>query len=111
MTLTEKVLYLYDHGLNNLKALSEVTEVSKQTVRRILITNGRWSSDTSAEVEKLYSNGLTPHEIAELLGISYKMVVAYLPYPRGPRRDWPDTLNAQRIRATRAKKKKRQDDA
>lgn len=111
MTLTEKVLYLYDHGVDSLKALSKICEISTQTVRRILITNGRWSSETSAEVERLRSDGLTAVEIAKRLGVSYKMVTAYLPYPKGPRRDWPDTLNAQRIRATRAKKKKRQDDA
>jgi hypothetical protein len=91
MTLTEKVLHLYDHGVDSLNALAKATEISKQTVRRILITNGRWTSDTS--------------EISERVGISYKMVIAYLPYPKGPRKDWPDTLNAQRIRATREKKK------
>lgn len=111
MTLTERVLLLYDHGVDSLNALAKATEISKQTVRRILITNGRWTSDTSAEVGKLYSHGLTPSEISEKVGISYKMVMAYLPYPKGPRKDWPDTPNAQRIRATREKKKKHQDNA
>lgn len=110
MTLTERVLHLYDHGADSLNALAKATEISKQTVRRILITNGRWVSDTSEEVGKLYANGLTPGEISEKVGISYKMVMAYLPYPKGPRKDWPDTLNAQRIRATRAKKRKCEED-
>lgn len=108
MTLTERVLHLYDHGVDSLNVLAKATEISKQTVRRILITNGRWTSDTSEEIGKLYAHGLTPSEISEKVGISYKMVMAYLPYPKGPRKDWPDTLNAQRIRATREKKKKHQ---
>lgn len=108
MTLTERVLHLYDHGVDSLNALAKATEISKQTVRRILITNGRWTSDTSEEIRKLYAHGLTPSEISERVGISYKMVIAYLPYPKGPRKDWPDTLNAQRIRATREKKKRQE---
>lgn len=111
MTLTKRVLYLYDNGVDSLNALAKTAEISKQTARRILITNGRWTSDTSEEVGKLYAHGLTPSEISERVGISYKMVMAYLPYPKGPRKDWPDTPNAQRIRATREKKKKHQDNA
>lgn len=106
MTLTERVLHLYDHGVDSLNALAKAAEISKQTVRRILITNGRWTSDASEKIGKLYAHGLTPSEISERVGISYKMVIAYLPYPKGPRKDWPDTLNAQRIRATREKKKR-----
>lgn len=105
MTLTEKVLYLYDHGFDSLKPLSKISEVSVQTVRRILITNGRWVSEVSAEIGRLHSDGLSASEIADELGLSYSTVVSYLPYPKGPRAEWPDTINAQRIRKTREKKK------
>lgn len=84
MTLTERVLYLYDHGLDSSIALSEEIGVSKRVIRRILVVNGRWSSETSAEDEKLYSNG-----------------------PRVDCADWADTLNARRIRAIIAKREKK----
>ena len=52
----------------------------------------------------------TPQDIAEMLGITYGAVVASMPYPHGPRADWPVSRNALAIRKTRARKAGKGDD-
>ena len=52
-------------------------------VRRVLITEGLWSSRTSEEIGALWAKGLTVSEIAERLCLSEKNVQSYLPYTRG----------------------------
>ena len=52
-------------------------------VRKVLITEGLWESETSRNVGKLYHAGKTTKEIAEELCISEKNVQSYLPYSRG----------------------------
>jgi len=57
--------------------------LSAVKVRRVLITEGLWSSKTSIEIGKLSSKGLGPSEIAKELGITEKNVNAYIPYSKG----------------------------
>lgn len=52
-------------------------------VRRVLITEELWESNTSRQIGNLFSNGKTVPEIAKQLFISEKNVQSYLPYTRG----------------------------
>lgn len=52
-------------------------------VRRVLITEGLWSSRTSEAIGFLWEQGLTVLEIAEELCLSEKNIQSYLPYTRG----------------------------
>ncbi len=52
-------------------------------VRRVLITEGLWSSRTSEEIGALWEQGLTVLDIAKELCLSEKNVQSYLPYTRG----------------------------
>ena len=52
-------------------------------VRRVLITEGLWSSRTSIAVGELHRQGKTTAEIAEQLHMSEKDVQSYQPYERG----------------------------
>lgn len=52
-------------------------------VRRVLITEGLWSSRTSEEIGALWEKGMTVPEIAEALCLSEKNIQSYLPYTRG----------------------------
>ncbi|MDO4474925.1 MAG: hypothetical protein Q4B75_09795 [Eubacteriales bacterium] len=57
--------------------------MSTVKVRKILITEGLWESDTSIKIGELLKRGLTTEEIANTLYMSVKNVQAYMPYERG----------------------------
>ncbi|WP_367567943.1 hypothetical protein [Lacrimispora sp.] len=52
-------------------------------VRRVLITEDLWKSNTSQKVGQLYKKGVAVAEIAKVLFMSEKNVQSYLPYTRG----------------------------
>ena len=52
-------------------------------VRRVLITEGLWSSRTSEAIGALWEKGMSVPEIAEALCLSEKSIQSYLPYTRG----------------------------
>ena len=52
-------------------------------VRRVLITEGLWESETSRKIGELYREGKKVNEIAGILCMSEKNVQSYLPYSRG----------------------------
>lgn len=67
----------------SVKMTAEEMGTSVIKVRRVLITEGLWSSDTSRKILELYEQGLTVKEIAEKLHYTEKNVQAFLPYSRG----------------------------
>lgn len=79
--------------------------ISTQVVRRTLITAGLYTSPRSERIQQLFNSGMPISDIAEFLNLSTSAVAAYLPYSRGPRKDWGVTQNAINIRKCRAKKK------
>lgn len=102
--LMTSVLRLHEQGLS-LKAIARQLKVSEQKVRKILITAGAWSSPTSRKVADLQAAGKSLDEIAAALGITRNAVLSYTPYDRGMQNAEYPSLNALRIRASRAKKK------
>ena len=68
---------------NSILETARVTGMSTVKVRKILITEGLWESDTSIKIGNLLAQGLTTEEIAEKLYMSVKNVQAYMPYERG----------------------------
>ncbi len=67
----------------SVKETADRCEISEVKARRILITIGLWSSESSERVGKLSEQGLSTAQIAEKLSLSVKAVEAYLPYRRG----------------------------
>jgi len=59
------------------------TEISTTKVRKILITEGLWSSPRSLQIRELSDQGKSSSEIADTLQISTVMVQNYLPYEKG----------------------------
>lgn len=104
MTLTDRVISLYQQGAS-IRTIASVVGASRQTVRRILITEGLWGSGLSDRINALHDDGHSVAEIADMLHVSAKVAGSYLRYPKGPRADWPGTINAQRIRACRERKR------
>lgn len=68
---------------NSILETAKNVGVSTVKVRKVLITEGLWESDTSNKIGKLLNQGYKTEEIAELLCISIKNVQAYMPYERG----------------------------
>ncbi len=77
-----RIIYAYD-DLGSVKAVAEKCHASEVTVRRVLITEGLWSSRSSRQVEALREQGLSVQEIAAAMSVSVKAVEAYMPYSRG----------------------------
>jgi hypothetical protein len=57
--------------------------VSPVKVRKVLITEGIWSSRTSLEIKHYLNEKKTTAEIAQILNTTEKAVQQYLPYSRG----------------------------
>lgn len=77
-----EVIRLYCNNNSVLETAKE-TGLSTVKVRKILITEGLWESNTSISVDNLLRQGFTTEEIAERLHMSVKNVQAYMPYERG----------------------------
>ena len=67
----------------SIKKTSDNLNVSEVRVRKVLLTEGIWSSRTSVLVKHYLDEGKTSEEIAEIMSISVKAVQQYLPYSRG----------------------------
>lgn len=80
--LYNKIIEFYAKT-NSVKKTAEELKVSVIKVRRVLITEGLWSSETSRKIGQLYAQGMTVKEIAEMLHYTEKNVQAFLPYSRG----------------------------
>ncbi len=68
---------------NSILETAKKTGMSTVKVRKILITEGMWESDTSKQIEELLNQGMITEEIANTLYMSVKNVQAYMPYERG----------------------------
>ena len=92
----EEIIKVYSTN-NSILKTAEATGVSTVKVRKILITEGLWESDTSIRIGNLLKQGLTTEKIAEILYMSVKNVQAYMPYERGVY--GVDELSSEAIRA------------
>lgn len=78
----EQIIEAYGKS-GSISAVVKELHVSEVKVRRVLITEGMWSSRTSRQVCALLAHGKTTQEIADILNITVKAVEAYMPYRRG----------------------------
>lgn len=101
----KEIINLYSTN-NSILETAKATGISTVKVRKILITEGLWKSDTSIKVGRLLEQGLTTEEIAEKLYMSIKNVQAYMPYERGIYNGEGITLDAARANKYRNRMKK-----
>ena len=91
MTEVEKMLAgeLYDRIIESYEETHSVKKTAEELgtsvikVRRVLITEGLWSSATSRKILALWEQGMSTKEIAEQLHYTEKNVQAFLPYTKG----------------------------
>ncbi len=69
--------------VGSVKKTSELAGVSEVTARRVLITEGLWSSQTSRKISQMQQQGMSVSDIAEEMGVTINAIQAYLPYSRG----------------------------
>ena len=67
----------------SVKETAAKLKTSTVKVRKVLITEGLWSSKTSLEIQRCLNQGKTTAEIAGILSTTEKAVQQYLPYTRG----------------------------
>jgi DNA-binding CsgD family transcriptional regulator len=80
--LYQKIIQIYQET-DAVKETAKKLGTYPIKVRRVLITEGLWHSNTSVQICSLYASGLSVAEIAKQLFISEKNVQSYLPYSRG----------------------------
>ncbi len=68
---------------NSILETAQIIGVSTVKVRKVLITEGLWESDTSNKIGELLKQGYSTEEVAKILCMSVKNVQAYMPYERG----------------------------
>ena len=103
MINTEMVISEYERT-GSLKETSRITGISPQSVRRILLNAGKWSSARAEKINMLYEQGLSIDQIAEKIGVKRNTVSAYLPWQKGSSLIKPPSENALKIRAYRKRK-------
>lgn len=80
--LYESVIVSYLETRSVLKT-ARALSVSEVKVRRVLLTEGLWSSRTSLQIEHYRRKNMTAAQIADVLHTTEKAVQQYLPYERG----------------------------
>lgn len=105
--LTQKdiacVIDLY-HKTHSRKQVARELGLSEYRVRRILIDNGILS-DYDAAIAAAIDAGDNLEDAARKFGVAPNTIRSHLPYSKGGYCLAPDSINAQRIRKCRAKKK------
>ena len=79
-SVIDEVVKKYNKGSVSLRSVAKSTGFSMTKVRKILITAGEYSTETSSAVGAAYKDGLSVGEIARTLGMSESNVYLYLPY-------------------------------
>lgn len=102
-TQIEQIIKVYLQN-NSILETARECELSTVKVRKILITEGLWESDTSLKIGELLKKGYTTEEIANKLYMSVKNVQAYMPYERG---SYGGDLSAEAVRSQKYRRRMR----
>ena len=84
---------------------ARILDVSPQTVKRVLISNGIFPSKHTQQIDNLNDIGLNVSDIAEFLKISEDTVRSNLPYTRGGYATGQKSKNAVRVARCRNNKR------
>ncbi|MBO4510042.1 MAG: hypothetical protein J5718_01700 [Lachnospiraceae bacterium] len=95
---------IYD-GKLSYRQIAKEMNLSVSKVIKLLITGGVYSSDICRKINQLYASGKTIPEIQKSLNISRASVQAYLPYKKCVYNAKELSLNAERIRRYRQRKR------
>ena len=68
---------------NSIAEIAKKLHTTRVRVQRVLITEGLWTSKRTRQIAEMRMQGMSIHEIAELLGKGEKTIQTFLPYSRG----------------------------
>ena len=100
----QKILENYEIT-KNMSETARILNVSPQTVKRVLISNGIFPSKRAHQIANLNDLGLNVSDIAEFLKISENTVRSNLPYTKGGYATGQKSKNAVRVARCRNNKK------
>ena len=89
----------------NMFDTARILDVSPQTVKHVLISNGIFPSKRAQQIANLNDLGLNVSDIAEFLKISEDTVRSHLPYTKGGYATGQKSKNAVRVARCRTNKK------
>lgn len=95
----------YYNKSGSLKETAAAFGVGWQKVRKILISEGAYTSDIAEKVQELHKSGTSYAEIAEKLKINKNAVNSYLPYTKTVYNGDDASKNALKIRRWREEKR------
>lgn len=78
--------------------------ITAMKARKMLITAGVYSTETSREIQSLYASGKKIPEIQSIVGLSRASVHSYLPYTKGSYNMTELSTNAERTKLYRERK-------
>ena len=89
----------------NMSETARILDVSPQTVKRILISNGIFPSKRAQQIANLNDLGMNVSDIAEFFKISEDTVRSNLPYTKGGYATGQKSKNAVRVTSCRNNKR------
>lgn len=93
-----------DADLPSVRFVAEEMGTTILRVRKLLITAGYYSTETSRKIQELYGQGVSVSGMMETTGLSQASVYSYLPYLGLAWNLEETTANADRLRAYRRRK-------
>lgn len=102
--LLEVVTESYEQN-GELKLTAQEFGMSALKIRKLLITAGVYHSEVSDKVNMLYVSGKSSEEIRRITGLGRSSVNGYLPYTKVIYNPKEASLNAERIRLYRRRRK------
>lgn len=100
----QKVLESYEIT-KNMSETARILDVSPQTVKHVLISNGIFPSKRARQIANLNHLGMNVSDIAEFLKISKDTIRSNLPYTKGGYATGQKSKNAVRVTRCRNNKK------
>ena len=107
---SEEVIEIY-RKTGSIRLTAEQSGLTRQTVRRILITAGEYTTDFTELIREKQAQGQSVDSIAEELGVTRTWIVANTPYSRGAYSVGPRSDNALYIAERRKRRKEAADRA
>ena len=101
---SEEVIRMY-RETRSIKLTATRSGLTRQTVRRILITAGEYSTDFTEQIREMQAQGKSIDTIAAELGVTRTWIVANMPYSKGAYSVGPRSDNALYIAERRKRRK------